>query len=245
MGAKGHDTHAAIIRAAEQIFAERGYDRARLEDIAARVGIRRASLVYYYKTKAALYAAVLDRLLGELLQRYRDVLAGPGSLAERIRGTADAWAQYIEERPALLRIMLRVMADGMAPHSGQFAERAMPLVGEITSAIAEGQSADEVGGTIHPLHFMMIISGASAFMLLGGSLVNPEMAGRFPEGIDTTRHREVVSTLAQMLLSTDASTGGGGPAIQNQRGGCQSEDRRNDRLAGMDARSRPPGATSP
>lgn len=207
MGSKGQDTHAAIIRAAEEIFAERGYDRARLEDIAARVGIRRASLVYYYKTKRALYAAVLDRLLGDLLARYRDVLAKPGPLADRIRATAEAWAQYIEERPALLRIMLRVMADGMAPHSGPLTDRVMPLVQEITSAIAEGQSEETVSA-IHPLHFMMIISGASAFMLLGGALLNPEMAGRFPEGIDTTRHRGVVSTLAQRLLSSGAPDGG-------------------------------------
>jgi AcrR family transcriptional regulator len=212
VGSKGQDTHAAIVKAAEELFAERGYDRTRLEDIAARVGIRRASLVYYYRTKAELYAAVLDRLLGDLLVRYRDVLAGPGPLIDRIRGTADAWARYIEERPALLRIMLRVMADGMAPHAGPFTRRAMPLVQEITSAIAQGQAVEEVGGTVHPLHFMMIISGASAFMLLGGALLAPEMAGKFPEGTDTTRHRGVVSMLAQMLLSADEFVGGLRPA---------------------------------
>ena len=48
--------------AAERHFAERGFEAARLEDIAADVGIRRAAIFYYFRDKEQLYAAVLDEI---------------------------------------------------------------------------------------------------------------------------------------------------------------------------------------
>ncbi|MGH7287017.1 MAG: TetR family transcriptional regulator, partial [Myxococcota bacterium] len=48
-------TRAAILAAAEAVFAERGFAAARLEDVAARVGIRRASIVYHFRDKRELY----------------------------------------------------------------------------------------------------------------------------------------------------------------------------------------------
>src|SRR5262249_17953307 len=59
---RGEDTRRAVLRAAEQVFARLGYAGARMEDVAERVGIRRASLVYYYRDKDALYQALLDDL---------------------------------------------------------------------------------------------------------------------------------------------------------------------------------------
>ena len=47
-------TRAAILAAAEALFAERGVAETRLEDVAAAVGIRRASIVYYFAGKSQL-----------------------------------------------------------------------------------------------------------------------------------------------------------------------------------------------
>jgi TetR/AcrR family transcriptional regulator len=51
LGARAIRTRAAILDAAEALFSERGFDATRLEDVAERVGIRRASIVYYFKDK--------------------------------------------------------------------------------------------------------------------------------------------------------------------------------------------------
>ena len=52
----GRQTRAEILAAAERHFAERG-EAARLEDIAADVGIRRAAIFHYFRDKEELYAA--------------------------------------------------------------------------------------------------------------------------------------------------------------------------------------------
>src|SRR5215831_12665716 len=52
-----------ILDAATRLFAERGYEGASMNDVAERVGMRKASLFYHFATKDALYEAVLDRLV--------------------------------------------------------------------------------------------------------------------------------------------------------------------------------------
>jgi len=198
VGTKAQLTHGAILEAAEVVFSEKGYAAARLEDIAERVGIRRASLVYYYKNKAALYGAVLDRVLGDLHARYEQVLRRSVPLPERLHQLVDEWAQYAEERPSLLRILLREMADGLTPHSRSLAERMAPLFQSVGGAIAEAQRAGAVE-QIHPMHLMMIIAGSSAFLLLARPLVAATSASAL---LDTERdqHRAVVRMLARELL---------------------------------------------
>ena len=56
--ARSLDTRAAILAAAEQIFAKAGLDGARTDAIAAAAGVNKALLYYYFKSKDGLYEAV-------------------------------------------------------------------------------------------------------------------------------------------------------------------------------------------
>ena len=61
-------TKERLLDAAEDVFAERGYDAASLADVADRVGIRPQAIYNHYAGKWALYEAVLERLLDPLLE---------------------------------------------------------------------------------------------------------------------------------------------------------------------------------
>ena len=89
-GSRAEKTRAAVLDAAEDLFAERGFDATRLEDIAERVGIRRASIVYYFKDKRELYDAVLASVFGGLRDRIRAALASQAPLPERIEAAVGA-----------------------------------------------------------------------------------------------------------------------------------------------------------
>ena len=54
------DTRAAILAAAEEVFAKAGLDGARIDAIAAAAGVNKALLYYYFKSKDGLYEAVID-----------------------------------------------------------------------------------------------------------------------------------------------------------------------------------------
>src|SRR5712691_10113368 len=58
-------SRAAILDAAEQLFAERGFDGASLGDIAGAAALSRATPSYFYGNKEQLYAAVLERIFAD------------------------------------------------------------------------------------------------------------------------------------------------------------------------------------
>ena len=60
---RGEATRERILDAAEQQFAEHGYEGTTLREIATAVGIREPSLYTHYANKEAIYAAVIDRAL--------------------------------------------------------------------------------------------------------------------------------------------------------------------------------------
>lgn len=187
--------------AAEAVFAESGYDRARLEDVALRVGIRRASLLYHFHDKSSLYAAVLDSMLEDLVSRYRRVLGEDGSPGARLERTVDEWLDFVAERPALVRIMLRELADGVNDHSRPFAERAMHVIEAVGGVIEAGQAEHALRQT-NALHVLMMIAGASTFLLLGGALVDPSPTERFPPIVDRVQHRDLLIAIFRKLLGT-------------------------------------------
>jgi AcrR family transcriptional regulator len=108
----GRDSQAAIFAAAAAEFAERGFDAAGVDRIAARAGVNKAMLYYHYGSKLDLYVEVLRDMFRAVGQRARAIADGPGSAAEKL----DAWvAAVVEEagaRPWFPPIMLREIAGG-------------------------------------------------------------------------------------------------------------------------------------
>ena len=103
----GHQTRAEILAAAERHFAERGFEAARLEDIAADVGIRRAAIFYYFGDKHELYAAVLDEVFAGAMT----ALPSSGSAVERLEASLTGWIDYVARRPSVARLILREAAN--------------------------------------------------------------------------------------------------------------------------------------
>src|SRR5438874_466744 len=78
------DTREAIIAAAREAFAEKGYDRASIRAIATRAGVDPALIHHYFGTKDQLFLATVNAPIdpGEILPR---VLSGdPDELPERL-----------------------------------------------------------------------------------------------------------------------------------------------------------------
>jgi len=62
------DTREEILSAAEAVFAEKGFDGARIKSSARRVGVTHAVVHYHFHTKRDLYRAVVDRMVAELVE---------------------------------------------------------------------------------------------------------------------------------------------------------------------------------
>lgn len=78
-------TRERIIKEADRLFYERGYDSTTFSDIAETVGISRGNFYHHFKTKGDILAAVIDKRLAER-QRLLDAWeAQNDDAASRIR----------------------------------------------------------------------------------------------------------------------------------------------------------------
>jgi AcrR family transcriptional regulator len=63
--------------AALSVFAERGYEAARLDDVAARAGVAKGTLYLYFKDKEALFESLIRSAIDPVLERLQTVAAVP------------------------------------------------------------------------------------------------------------------------------------------------------------------------
>ncbi|KIC10904.1 TetR family transcriptional regulator [Leisingera sp. ANG-M1] len=68
--AKDHDQkRAQILKSAAKVFAESGYDRASMTQLARECGISKANIYHYYDSKDAVLFGLLDTYLSDLRDR--------------------------------------------------------------------------------------------------------------------------------------------------------------------------------
>jgi AcrR family transcriptional regulator len=101
------ERRATIERAAEQLFAERGYAGTRIEDIVHCAGVTKPVLYRHFPSKAALHRALLEHHRDALAAAALDEYLGAGSLDERLPAMLDAWFGYVEQHPYAWRLLLR------------------------------------------------------------------------------------------------------------------------------------------
>jgi len=195
--ARADRTRAALLDAAEALFSQRGYEATRLEDVAARVGIRRASIVYHFSDKAQLYEAVLARLLEALRSALEDALDAGGDPRRRTLDAVGAWVDFLAERPAFARLLLRETAssapDGppsMAGRLGRFFE----LVERFTAEI--DKDPPPFGDAVERTHLAAALVGATAFY----DAALPTLVAGLDPARSHAAHRETVLEIARRLL---------------------------------------------
>lgn len=194
-------TRAAILEAAEQLFARSGFAATRLEDVAQRVGIRRASLVYYFKDKGELYDAVLERLFAGLLEAIRPPLTTPGPMQARIEAAVGAWVDYVGGRPSFARLLLREVADATPDQAPPLLRHTRAFAELIEKVMAESEGDPFLRDTtIHPAHLASTIAGATVFFVAVIPTLVPNL-GFDPLSSDQLgAHRDEVLHITRRLL---------------------------------------------
>jgi TetR/AcrR family transcriptional regulator len=124
-------TRAGILTAAESVFAQNGFAGARTEAIAERSGVTKAMLYYYFRSKEAIYEAVVEEQFGEFNRKAIELLAGPGAPADLLLRYVELHFDWIttRHRHAQLYHQLMTSGDRLVKRlvSRHFSERATAL----------------------------------------------------------------------------------------------------------------------
>jgi len=98
-------TRAALVAAAEELFAERGFAETATEAVVKTAGVTRGALYHHFTDKTDLFRAVYERLEQRMIARVEEAVAGLTDPIEVLRRGADAFLDACME-PAVQRIVL-------------------------------------------------------------------------------------------------------------------------------------------
>src|SRR6476659_8497010 len=89
-------TSAAILAAAEEVFAAEGLEKARMNDIAARAGVAVGTLYNHFKDRDDLLAGLLTVRREELLELMERAYEAPGlAFRDRLKHVLSTFLAYI------------------------------------------------------------------------------------------------------------------------------------------------------
>ena len=103
-------TRLKIFRAASDIFEEKGYEGARMQEIADRAGINKALLHYYFRSKDQLFMSVFQVLLKKMFERIMTIVTADITFREKIRQFIDHHIDFLNKNPKLPIFLLNEVA---------------------------------------------------------------------------------------------------------------------------------------
>jgi AcrR family transcriptional regulator len=113
------ERRAVIEAAAAELFAERGYVEASIDEIAARSGVSPPVVYDHFASKVDLYRQLIERHFAELRGVWREHFVGEAPVGERIARSFDAWFAYIETHPFAGRMLFRDTVGDRAADAAQ------------------------------------------------------------------------------------------------------------------------------
>ncbi|MDQ3571743.1 MAG: TetR/AcrR family transcriptional regulator [Actinomycetota bacterium] len=130
------DRRQAILESALDVFSERGFDQASLDDVAGHGGVSKALIYEHFNSKRELQIALLDTFVHELIDRVVGAIGAEADNEARLRAGIESFLEFAEERPAALRLLTRNVAD---PDAGEALDR---LREEAAGAVASMMVAE-------------------------------------------------------------------------------------------------------
>jgi TetR/AcrR family transcriptional regulator len=190
---------AQILEAAEQEFAANGFEGTTTADIAARAGLPKANLHYYFGTKEKIYRAVLDDILLLWLDE-ADYWIAPGRTPrEALSGYVRAKMISAREKPLASRIYAGELLRG-APHISGYLHIALRARVAALSEVMKGWIAAGQLKPVSPEHLLFCIwamtqTYADFAVQIGAVLAKPALDAQVFEAALTTVTQLVLGSL--------------------------------------------------
>ena len=194
----GEGTAERILDAAEQLFAERGYAGATLRDVAKRVGVRPPSLYNHFASKDALYAAVLERGIGPVIDLLARSAAAPADQpSDPGRLVSDVMA-ILARRPGLPRLVQHETLAGGQRLTPMLRSWIVPAFERARQLVAAGPAAGRWNAEQIPLLVLAmyhVVVGYFTFASFYRDLGGQELLGDAALEAQTRFLRELVGRL--------------------------------------------------
>lgn len=183
-------SQARILEAARGEFALHGYG-ARLQDIAERAGLTHPTLLYHFKSKERLYAAVIEQAMLDWAEMTSQVVAVAPIGFDRVAALVRAGMEFFARHADFVVIWRREAIEGGGRLEGAMAEHMRPFLDRAIAFLEREMAAGRLREH-DPSELIQIVYGAvSTYFsdagfrarLFGGDPTSAEARERFSDAL--------------------------------------------------------------
>jgi AcrR family transcriptional regulator len=166
-------TRSLLLDAAEDVFAEKGFAPATLDDIAHAAGYTKGAIYKHFATKEDLFLAVSDRYWRRYFDNFAEVMSSGRVGAQELDEIAERWRQLSHDRGAEHAALGHEFTLYLV-RNPDVRERVAAKRSEVVEALAKFivEGIDRLGGTltIPPSTFAQILIATSDSVVLADQL---------------------------------------------------------------------------
>lgn len=160
------ETRAQLLSAAREVFAEKGYDKTAIKDIARAAGVAAGTVYTHFDDKSALAVAAFEEDIARTVAQAWATLP-PGDIQERLVHIGAQLLAYYNQRPALSRALLRAIL--FAPRADEdgltrtFLQRIGMLIGDgrFSGAVRQDADIEAAAHAFFASYYLILIGGMS------------------------------------------------------------------------------------
>ncbi len=153
--ARGSETAARILKSADELLGEFGYDQTSMRLVAERAGVQKALVFYYFKSKSELFDCVLERYYEKHLAVLRLASSAEGTIYERLHRVIDAYFDFVVENLRYPRLVQQLVS-GSDEHTELIQRSLSPLFEHVVHLLEEVAPGT---GALAAKQFFVTISG--------------------------------------------------------------------------------------
>ncbi|WP_144436889.1 TetR/AcrR family transcriptional regulator [Thermosulfidibacter takaii] len=157
-----------ILARAFRLFATKGFAATRVEDIAKQARVNKATIYYYFDSKAALYEEVIYNEVLSIAPRVVEVACNTQSLEGFLDSVVDVYFDFLKGNPDAFRLFVREVCDG-----GKHLKNVLKRIKKEQSFFEKGGIASYLGSLgfeertgLDSLDFWLSIMGMASIHLL-------------------------------------------------------------------------------
>jgi TetR/AcrR family transcriptional regulator len=149
------ENHETILEAALEVFSAQGFRGTTLDQIAEVAGLSKPNLLYYFSSKEAIHAALLERLLDTWLAPLR-AMDPSGDPRDELLDYVRRKLEMSREYPRESRLFANEILQG-APRLGRLLETDLkPLVDAKAAVLSAWMDAGRIA-RVHPVHLIFAV----------------------------------------------------------------------------------------
>jgi TetR/AcrR family transcriptional regulator, fatty acid metabolism regulator protein len=151
---------SAIIDAAVQVFAQKGFYNAKVSDVADAAGVAAGTIYLYFKNKDDLLISLFEEKMEAILQRFRTRLQDIDDPVEKLHTMVDVYFDLIEEDKQLatvFQVELRQSATFLKDYRNQ---KFLDYLNMIAAIIDDGIAQNFFRPDVHVGIIKIMIFGA-------------------------------------------------------------------------------------